>query len=295
MRLVCNEQLQDIELHALELLCDACLAHDGGLPVVYWHLLILKRHNGANVLYYEEDQLVGFLSTYFFEQAACEITMLVMPGHRNRGIARQLLSTTLPLFVKKGTKRVVFSKFHGLSLLDEHPQGLRYRYSEYHMERRGLEPIFPPQHTLSFSRAQVTDIPLLCSIDTVCFPAHVTDMEMRFKTILQDTDYLVMVARQGDIIVGKAHIRLDAESVNISDIAVLPAYRRKGVGSEILAYCVNLALKEGKRYMSLDVETVNKDALQMYIRHGFHVINTVDYWEMSVDDLLTHIPRDSKD
>src|ERR1700744_916642 len=95
--LTTNNQLDATQLSALEDLADLCKKADGDLPPMYYHILEQKRISNNNFLYFQKDKLIGFLSVYFFYTDACEVSLIVAPKHRRKGIAKKLLLEALPL------------------------------------------------------------------------------------------------------------------------------------------------------------------------------------------------------
>ena len=57
----------------------------------------------------------------------------------------------------------------------------------------------------------------------------------------------------------------------ITNIAVLPAYRRCGMGGEVLAFLIGEAKKRGALQISLEVRASNEAAIALYRRFGFSV------------------------
>src|SRR4051812_19799815 len=94
-RILQNNQLSALQLQQLHELAALCQTTDGGVPCLYPHLLKEKRETDNNLLYYKNNQLIGFLSVYFFYADACEISLMVHPDYRQQKIATQLLQ---PIF-----------------------------------------------------------------------------------------------------------------------------------------------------------------------------------------------------
>lgn len=270
-------QVNDAQQQALQELSAACQQADHGLPTAYHHLLKQKRDSENNVFYYQDEQLIGFLSVYFFYEDACEITLMVSPEWRRKGIANLLLQTIMPLLERKHMKNLIFS-IAGEANQEWLPKlGFTYRQSEYHMERQRFEPVLINRGTLTLRKASMQDVALLCAIDTVAFTGQ-QSMPERFFGILNDSEYTLFMAYQGEQVVGKAHIRWQADSSLLSDIAILPSFQRKGLGGELLSHCINHSIMQGKVKVTLDVEATNKNALRLYIRHGFKTTKVFDYW-----------------
>lgn len=57
----------------------------------------------------------------------------------------------------------------------------------------------------------------------------------------------------------------------ITNIAVLPAYRRQGLGASVLAFLIDLAKERGCAQISLEVRASNQAAVSLYRRFGFEV------------------------
>lgn len=283
--LIYNNQLTNIQLHAVDILSASCRAVDGGIPTLYRHILEQKRVTENNILYYQNDNLVGFLSVYFFYTDACEISLMVAPTHRRQGIAKQLLQAIMPLLIAKQMNTLIFSTPTVVNEAWLSRLGLHYQSSEYQMQRNSYEPILITKHALTIRKATVEDISALCDIDALCFAKEHSNMPTRFTNLMDDSNYTLLLALHDDEAVGKAHLRWQTDSVILSDIAIIPRYQGQGWGSELLAYCINHVLTLGKTKLLLDVETSNHNALSLYTRHGFKLANASDYWTINIDKL----------
>jgi ribosomal protein S18 acetylase RimI-like enzyme len=283
--LICNNQLNASQLRALDNLARSCRALDGDLPPLYLHILDQKRISDNNFFYFQDDNLIGFLSIYFFYTNACEVSVIVDPSHRRKGIAKRLIKAALPLLEAKQVETLLFSTPEVVNENWLSRLGFLYQNSEYHMERNSYEPILINKHSLVIRKATEADIPALCSIDELCFPVEPENMPLRFINIMNDSDYTIMLALRNKQAVGKAHIRWQTDEAIFSDIAIIPQYQSQGLGSELLANCINDALLLGKSKQALDVETSNHSALNLYTRHDFKTVNAIDFWAISTGKL----------
>lgn len=296
MRIFCNNQLNNTQIAAVERLAEDCTIVDGGLPIIYWDLLAEQRATDNNIMAFQGERLVGFLSAYFFYEKACEISLMVAPDYRRQGLARNLLRAIIPLLVGKQVDSLILSSPAITTKPWQTKVGFFYRSSEYIMERNSYEPIFLAKDTLSVRIATVDDIPQLCKVDATCFSNHLElnspfctaypfEMAARFDSLLTDTHYTILLAHLAQAPVGKAHIRWHEKGANFSDIAILPSYQGQGLGSQLLIYSIHHALTKGKIKLTLTVETSNQQALDLYTRYGFKVKNVYDYWTISLDKL----------
>ncbi len=285
MMLSKTNQLNKEQLNDLEQLKTVCKKNDGSAPNLYTHLLTQKRNFPTILLSYDKKQLVGFLSVFFFYEDAVEVSLLVHPNYRRRGVAKKLLQNILPLVKEQGFFKLIFSspsRLHNHWLPD---LGFSYLHSEYYMERHDLNPLLDYKQNLTYRTATEQDIPLLCVLDEACFFKTQVELIPRFEHILSDRTYQIVLAFEDNHLVGKAHIRWDHHGATLSDIAVLPIRQGKGLGTALISHCINYALSEGKPNLNLDVETHNQKALNLYTRLGFLTQNSCDYWEIDLDKL----------
>lgn len=278
-----TNQLNETQLIQLERLKTACKKRDGSVPSLYVHLLSQPRALSTIALYHDEkEQLLGFLSIFFFYETAVEVALLIHPDARRTGIAKQLLESMLPLVKEYNYNKLIFSSPTYLNDRWLPTFGFLYRHSEYYMERHNLNPILDYQKTLHYRTATTDDIPQLCLLDEACFHKTHAELEPRFAHILGERNYQVMLAFEQNELVGKAHLRWQPHGATLSDIAVFPKRQGQGLGTALIAHCINYALGEGKPELNLDVETHNQKALDLYMRLGFLTQNACDYWEIDL-------------
>lgn len=278
-------QLNEQHLKDLEQLKAICKTVDGSIPNLFTHILSQRRTLPASVMIYDQNHLIGFLSVFFFYDDAVEIGLLVHPSARKRGIAKQLIQTILPLVQTHNFHTLIFSSPQNLNTHWLTALGFSYQHSEFYMERNELSPLLDYNNTLTFREATIKDLPMLCAIDDACFPKKESKPMDRFQQLLDDRNYQIFVAYHNNQPIGKAHIRWESQGATLSDISILPKLQGKGFGTVLIAFCINYALSEGKSLLSLDVETHNQRALNLYTRLGFLVQNACDYWTIEMTQL----------
>lgn len=277
-------QLQKIskQQHSdLKILHAQCKQSDGNSVPIYDYLLEEDRVLPSTFLYYQQDQLVGFLSAFFFYDNACEISLMVAPNHRRKGIAGELLRALLPLMESQEMDTLIFSMLPGADVARLNQPGFQYSSSEYQMLRNDPQPINGDMHGLGIRSAQEEDIPALCLLDFLCFPDQRNNMEKRFRDILHDPQFSIFVAELNGSVIGKAHINWHEQNARLTDIAIKPDLQGKGLGTSLMIYCINHAVKAGQVNLLLDVETSNQNALRLYTNLGFFSVNSCDFWAIS--------------
>lgn len=280
-----TNQLTIEQLNDLERLAESCKKNDVLIPNLYTHILTQPRMFPACLLHYEQGTLLGFLSVYFFYDDAVEVSIIIHPDARRKKIATTLLQAILPLIQSQHYKILIFSTpadLHSSWLVEKQ---FAYKHSEYYMERNDLHPILAGQQAISCRTATREDILHLCSLDEACFPQKQSNIQQRFEHLFSGHDYQIILAVYKNQVIGKAHMRWQEQRVTLSDIAIIPQQQGQGFGTELIIYCINLALSEGIHILDLDVETHNQKALNLYTRLGFVTKNACDYWSISLDKL----------
>lgn len=287
-----TDKLDEKQLKDLEDLQLRCKKKDISTPNLYTHILSQPRIFPAAVLYYKNMKLLGFLSAFFFYDKAVEVSLLVDPKARRQKIASKLIETILPLLQSQQLPTLIFSCPQKLNDNWLEKLGFSFMHSEYFMQRKILNPLLVSNHSLVFRPAENTDMPLLYSLDEACFGVKENADAHRFHNLIDNREYYVAIALVNNKPIGKAHMRWEAKGATLSDIAIEPSLQGKGLGSALIAHCVNYALSEGKSTISLDVETHNQKALNLYIRLGFSIQNACDYWKIGIDELSSKIALD---
>jgi [ribosomal protein S18]-alanine N-acetyltransferase len=77
-------------------------------------------------------------------------------------------------------------------------------------------------------------------------------------------------AAEAENVVGFIFIRLVADEVEVLNLAVSCAHRRKGIASSLIREATQWARSSGGRSVWLEVRASNAGAIQFYERQGFH-------------------------
>lgn len=287
MQCTTTHQIMPDQLAQIEQLLADCHANDLNEVPIYPNLLIQYRSSACNVLCYTKNQLVGFLSVYFFYEDGCEIALMVSPSYRRQGIARHLLGQVLPILLDFQMRQLYFSVPMGQHKAWLLGKGFQYQSSEFQMQKVLAKPL-KLEIPLQIDLATIKDVPLLCQLDAECFAKQTQQAADRFLRLVHDPNYSIFVAYQDGVPVGKAHLCWETDGARITDVAVFPELQGQGFGRALLVYCINDALKKNKTRLCLDVETKNERALHLYTQLGFESINSYDYWVTSTKNPILY-------
>ncbi len=111
-------------------------------------------------------------------------------------------------------------------------------------------------------------------------PGFCEELQQRLYTLFDDPTYEVIVACLGEVIGGFAVVqyvdrpesayRRAGHFCHIEEFGVDEAYRRRGVGTALLAFCKSEAKRRGFERLELDVWSFNETAQKFYESAGFH-------------------------
>ena len=109
-----------------------------------------------------------------------------------------------------------------------------------------------------------------------CFPIDYKDSF--YEQLLANSEF-VRLGYVADSLVGTVGCKIESKRMYIMTLGVLEAYRRFGIGSQLLDWVVEKARLEKLSDVVLHVQTSNTAAIDFYKNHGFVVERTEnDYY-----------------
>lgn len=111
------------------------------------------------------------------------------------------------------------------------------------------------------------DLGLVLALEREIFPSPWTADFFKHELSSHETFYLV--ARVGTEPVGYMGAHILGHEVHVTNLAVAPAWRRRGIGSAMLLESVSRGLRMGSRWLTLEVREGNMKALEFYRKFGF--------------------------
>ncbi len=106
----------------------------------------------------------------------------------------------------------------------------------------------------------------IADLEKICFSTPWT-AEGILDSFKRGTKFLV-AERLGEVL-GYIGISCILDEGYVTNIAVFPEWRRKGVGAALLKATFSLALENGLKFVSLEVRESNSSAISLYKKFGF--------------------------
>ncbi len=145
---------------------------------------------------------------------------------------------------------------------------------------------------ITYRQPIALDIPVLATYEKELFPYSpwsTSQFKEEFAGI--PTTRYMSVAEDGNTIVGYCGVFVPAPGIeaDILTVAVLPAYRRKGIAKEFMRQIEAYAVEREASAMMLEVEVSNVSAIKLYESLGYMKISVrMDYYGPGKD---AHVMR----
>lgn len=274
--------LSDNELQDIRELEKTCCQNEKLNMKLNWDML-QKRHSGENndLLYYDDNRLIGFLGLYEIAQETkeIEITGMVHPDYRRRGVFKELFSAAKKECMNRRAMRILLiteqSSNHGTNFVKS--TGAQYSFSEYRMKFDEAAVTDFPKVGITLRKAEHRDYLELIRLNSICFDLPEEEMEISYFSDAYNSTY---VAELEGKIIGKIGTYMDGKDGYIFGFGIKSEYRRRGYGREVLSLTLSKLLSEQIKTVFLEVAVENENALALYKSCGFKKITVYEYYEI---------------
>lgn len=245
-------------------------------------------------MYYQGEQLVGYLGVCSFGGRAWEVSGMVHPEWRRKGIFSSLYRHFL-------TERDHQRPDETLLLCDGKSEpgrafvaktGAALEHAEHEMFLQE-EPIRDPiDTTLNLRKADHDDIAEIARQNRIYFnlgppsddSAATIPTEGEPGVLNPEEEerraMTIYLAERNHQPVGKVHIQRGGDAWGIYGLGVLPQYRRQGLGRTILSQAVAIMKGQGAPAILLQVDSDNETALGLYLSCGFRETSVMNYYRL---------------
>jgi len=236
----------------------------------------------SDVLWYESGQLVGFAGMNSYgDPLEVEATILVHPDCRRKGIGRYMARAVVRECQKRGVRRllVVLPQESREGAGFAHMMGTRHSHSEYTMDLdvTRITSFETMPGSVELRPAGVEDVPIMATIVASAFAEPVGEEEQALVRLMKDSTRTTYLATQDGRPVGVIQSAVSDGRAFIIHFAVRPEMQGQGIGRQMLMAIVRGLQNSGSQWITIEVETENRNALSLYQRCGFVTINATDY------------------
>jgi ribosomal protein S18 acetylase RimI-like enzyme len=275
------------EIAAVEALLTICNSYEQLHIRIFPTMLRSRLGNETNdFLYFEDGQLVGLLVMDDMGKEDREITGMVHPEYRRRGIFSLLLAAAKEEAKRRHIQRLVMvcERFSPSGLAFVATTGAAYDFSENRMELKDYRPRGEVSPQLHLTLATSQDIEAIASINAASFGQSVEGAREHVAASICTTSTRYYLAKLGNEPVGCLDVFYsDNDTAGIYGFGVLPQFRRRGFGRQIMEQTINTIRAEGQKRIELEVEPNNNNAVALYRSIGFVEVTTYGYYNLDIE------------
>src|SRR5579885_2714596 len=285
--LVAKQKLSEAELADIRQLTDSCDRYEGLHMRILWDMLQARPGIEVNdFLYYEGETLAGYLAMDSWGIDERELTGMVHPEYRRKGIGHALLNAAREECFSRGIKQVILvcERTSPSGQAFARSVGGRLDFSEHEMVLENFQERNLFDERLYFRLAEPSDLEALAAIQAGSFGDTLEEARHAQSRYLQEPNCYIYIATFGEESVGCEEpvgtLRLyEAEDrIGIYGFGVLPDYRGRGYGRQMLEEAIRSIRARSQKMITLDVETDNVNAIGLYCSCGFEIKTTYDYY-----------------
>lgn len=123
---------------------------------------------------------------------------------------------------------------------------------------------------IEITRMTRDDVPEIAELEKICFTLPWS--EKSFHDEMANNLAIYFTAKDNGKCVGYAGFWNVSGEGDVTNVAVLPEYRRRGVGSSLVAEMIKTAEKLKLEILTLEVRKSNAAAQKLYEKFGFEIL-----------------------
>jgi ribosomal protein S18 acetylase RimI-like enzyme len=255
---------------------DKCEKRSGtGILLTGDFLRTLNKAGVGALAFMNEGHYIGFSFFYSFEKEEAEVSIFADPDEDWKRVHSLLLEAAITECRRRGHFRLLLLNdrrfLPAVELIKM--AGGKLAFSEHRMTSTTAAGAIVQHIDL---RPVGDDDAMLREIELECHD--------RFYSKPDQKRFLAMVDGSP---IGKIDVYEEGPDAELTGFCVLPWSRGKGFGKAILQSMVGILRAEGKDKITLDVQTDNDVALSLYLKSGFVKEFTIDYYSISLKELIT--------
>lgn len=242
--------------------------------------------NMHDYLYYEGGKLAGYLFLKRNGTSQKEVTVMVHPEYRRRGIATHLLNAAIDECRLQQTRKLILICEDGSQSGRAFLATTRasHDFSEYKMKLDEFHESYSFDDRLAVQEADMSDLDALVTIVAEGWQRHPDEVRESVAFNLREPTCRVYIARFGGNElscgepVGALRVYEFPREMGIYGFIVRPDYRGRGYGRQILEETIRFTRERSPKPIILEVDTENTTAINLYRSCGFETVRTYGYY-----------------
>lgn len=281
MTIISRKQVTEIELAEIKQLAKICNQHEGFDLKLNYNLLANRNgEHPEDFLYYLDEQLIGYSAVFCFNLEEAELSGMVHPDYRRKGIFSTLCNLAIEACKEREIPKLLFiceeKSASGKGFV--HSLGAEYSFSEYVMYLQAASEPYQI-HPLTLREATTEDAEALIRLNVRGFEMKEESAGEMTERQSADRSRKTYIALLHGETIGKITTLDEGENnAFISGFVVDPDHQGKGYGRHILNETVDQLRADHFTQIGLEVAVKNKNALKLYESCGFVITSAIDYY-----------------
>ena len=266
---------------------ELCRKHDNHAGSISLDLTFNFKQDLKSVfLLYDQNKLISVLSIFAPTRQEAEITAFTIPTYRENGCFKMLFEEAVAEIMRCGIKEILFvcepASLSGQAVLKK--LNARYDFTEYSMKY--IEPPLTPvaksstrEILIEANAENIEEIVVLrekvfgdCHDDALAIVGNTFGSDKRKQ-------YVFSLSGQN---VGIVSVFVEDTEASIHGFGIIPKYRGKGLGKEMLLQITKNLISEGYKDIIIEVDSKNQAAFELYKKCGFKVAISYDYFRYNI-------------
>lgn len=263
--------------------------------------------NVNEFMYFNGEEIIGYIGIGSFGGGPIEVNGMVHPEYRRKGVFKTLSQLVISEWKRRNLDSMLLLCDRKSSSGQEFIKktGAHYKFSEYEMflEENNLKSLQRQECGIVLRKATNEDAYEIARQNKIYFNKEFENNENDLKNndldiipieeqvsmlnkgiILPEEEekkgMIIYLAEKDEKIIGKVNLQLISKIGGIYGLGVLPEYRGKGFGRQILTMAIEKLKEQNPMKIMLQVAAENLNALNLYRSCGFKETSTMDYYEM---------------
>jgi ribosomal protein S18 acetylase RimI-like enzyme len=237
-------------------------------------------------LFYEEDLLVSVLALFMPTSEAAEISAYTLPEFRRKGYFKQLLNEATKELQKYQVSNLLFvcepQSKDGMETIKK--IGVELDFTEYLLQYNHSAKAFDHVKStqIELKKATLDDLETMVKLSQLSFDDEYEDAKSMITKAFESESRTQYIAILNEQPIGLGGVYLEDGEVSLFGLGISPNFQGKGFGKELLHLIIEELKHQGIQNITLEVDSNNQTAFQLYRKYGFEIQAAFDYYRKSL-------------
>jgi ribosomal protein S18 acetylase RimI-like enzyme len=231
-------------------------------------------------LLYEDRQLISILSMLIPTQQEAEISAYTLPDYRRNGYFKALLAKAIEELRRFNIRKFLLVCERQSISGQEVMVALKaeYEHAEYSLRLNKTKYAAKNAYRLSLIRPRFEDLDKVIDASMKTFADSYDEAKSLVENCFESESREQYLAVLNNEIIGLGSVNRQSDAASIFGFGIVPEYRGKGYGEELLHLMIDHLWRMGITDIMLDVSSENIQALKLYKKSGFQTEGVYEYY-----------------